>query len=209
MKKFWIAAVSVLFLIPMSLAAENHIVSLFGGLSIQGAVDAAQPGDTVIIEEGIYEIEESIRFSDKSGITFQGQGEVWILCSDLYTDVFSIVNCEDLNFYTIKARHKEFVPEYTCNGSVFSIANSSRIEILDCEFSGSGAIGVYLEYSDNINVSYSYIHHNSFSAFYLSSSTDVVISYNRIVDNAMFMTSYDTGSVEMYGNIIAGNDYSY
>jgi hypothetical protein len=198
--------ISFLLLTAFCINAETHRIVPFSQISIQEILDFVQPGDTVILEEGIYEIDSTVKIMDKDSITIQGEGEVWVLCTDIYEDVISIVNCRGIQVYGVKARHKEWVPEYACNGSVVYIANSTDIEMRDCEFNGCGAFGVYMDYSERVDISYCYLHHNSYSAFYLSGCTDIALSYNRIMDNASFLSAYDTGFIEMFGNIVADNE---
>ena len=169
-------------------------------------VDFAQPGDTIILEEGIYELDSALTISDTEGVVIQGEGEVWILCGDVYDNVITVEFAHDIHIYGLKARHKEWVPEYTCNGSVLYVANSQSVEVLDCEFNGCGAIGIYLENVQGASISYCYLHHNSFSALFFNKSSDVVLTFNRIMDNASFISAYDTGYIEMFGNVIVNNE---
>lgn len=187
-------------------AAETHRIRPRSQTTIQETIDLAQPGDSIILEEGIYETDKAITISDTDGIVLQGEGEVWILCSDVYANVISITDSHNIHIYGIKARHKEWVPEYTCNGSVLYAANSTSIEVLDCEFNGCGAFGIYLDYVEGAEISYCYLHNNSFSALYFNHSTDIVLTFNRIMDNASFMSAYNTGYIEMFGNVIANNE---
>jgi len=199
-------ALILLFSFSGVCGAEIHRITPRGQMSVQETIDFSQPGDTIILEEGIYETDEALTISDTDGIILQGEGEVWILCSDIYANVISVTNSHNIHIYGLKARHKEWVPEYTCNGSVLYVANATAIEVLDCEFNGCGAFGIYLDYVEGANISYCYLHHNSFSALYFNHSSDIVLTFNRIMDNAAFMSAYDTGYIEMYGNVIVNNE---
>jgi len=63
------AIAALIFALPSSASADTHIVN--PGQSIQAAVDAASPGDTVVVKAGTYH--ESVRIST-DGLTLRGHG---------------------------------------------------------------------------------------------------------------------------------------
>ena len=196
MKKSAGLALILLFFFAGFCGAETHRITPRSQMSVQESIDFSQPGDTIILEEGIYEVDEALTITDTDGIILQGEGEVWILCSDVYANVISVTNSHNIHIYGIKARHKEWVPEYTCNGSVLYVANATAVEVLDCEFNGCGAFGIYLDYVEGADISYCYLHHNSFSALYFNHSSDIFLTFNRIMDNASFVSALRFGNME-------------
>jgi parallel beta-helix repeat protein len=205
MNKLIIITALWLLCIPAGLTAETYIVYPYSQETIQDVIDKTGSFDDIIIKEGIYTISESLSISGKSGLTVMAEGEVWILSTDIYMNVIDITDSEEIMISNIKARHKEPLEEYECQGSVLYIENSRDISIFGCELNGSGAVGINLYGSDNIFISGCYIHQNSWTAINISECRHISIYENTIVDNAAFLSAYGVENIEIYGNVIAYN----
>jgi parallel beta-helix repeat protein len=205
MNKLIIITALWLLYIPAGLTAETYIVYPYSQETIQDVIDKTGSFDDIIIKEGIYTISESLSISGKSGLTVMAEGEVWILSIDIYMNVIDITDSEEIMISNIKARHKEPLEEYECQGSVLYIENSRDISIFGCELNGSGAVGINLYSSDNIFISGCYIHQNSWTALNISDCGNITIYENTIVDNGTFLSAYGVESIEIYGNVIAYN----
>jgi hypothetical protein len=72
-----------------ALAETLHVPGDF--TTIQAAVDAAQPGDLVLVAAGSYE--ETVTASLKQDVTLRGQGKVVLHGGDAGTAVLSLVTC--------------------------------------------------------------------------------------------------------------------
>ncbi len=186
-------------------AALEIVVEPGGVLGLQDAVNQARSGDAVRIHEGIYALPTSLLVKQKSDIVISGVGEVWLICDDYYSEVVSIRHCTDVEIVGIKATHREWSSEYACNAAVLGILESHTIAVYGCELNGCGAMGVSMEYSEDIRISGCYIHPNNFCALYIYDSDDISVTHNTIVEKAALISGYGIGSLEMEGNTIAGN----
>ena len=70
-----VAAACLLATAAPALAADRQVGKGKQYATIQSAVDAADPGDRVVVAKGVYR--ENVSFSDKDGLTFVGRGAVW------------------------------------------------------------------------------------------------------------------------------------
>ncbi|GMT49038.1 MAG: hypothetical protein IEMM0008_0577 [bacterium] len=197
--------ISVLFTLLCNVSFGKTIHVLPGGDTLQQTIEKAVSGDKILISEGTYETKKPIEITRKSNLTIEGQGNVWLLCDDVNVDVINISFSKNIKLVNLKARHKKPLKEYQCHGSVVKIALSSNIHIEDCELNGCGAIGIYTINSKKIVITKNYIHKNSFTALYLSNSTDVKITYNKIMNNKSFISLSNIKYLEMYGNTIQNN----
>ena len=175
---------------------------------LQEAISQARNGSTILVAEGIHRTDSAITVKGKTGLRIEGEGEAWIICSDIYANVVEIQDCSGVELTGIHARHEEPLEEYGCQGAVIGVLESNDIGIYDCELNGSGAMGVMIDNSGNVIVSGCLIQHNSFTAIYLYLAGPVSITHNRIFDNSSTLEAYDSTGIEIYGNVIA-NNYPY
>ncbi len=72
-----------------------------------------------------------------------------------------IVNCDRITVSGISATHTEPTEDERCYGNVFGIDGCHDITIESCEINGCGAIGVYTNLVDGIELSNNFIHDNT------------------------------------------------
>jgi nitrous oxidase accessory protein NosD len=70
-----VAAVFLLAAAAPALAADREVGRGKRYRTIQAAVDAADPGDRIVVSKGVYR--ETVFFQDKDGLKFVGRGAVW------------------------------------------------------------------------------------------------------------------------------------
>ena len=191
-----------------SVWADTIYVYPDGRPSLQEAIDQAGNGSTILVAEGVHRTDSALIVRGKTDLRIEGDGEAWIICSDIYENVIEIQECSSLELAGIHARHEEPPEEYGCEGAVVGVSESSDIGIYDCELNGSGGMGIFVENSSDVVVSGCLIQYNSFTAFYLYLAGPISITHNRIFDNAATLEAYDSSGIEMYGNVIA-NNYPY
>ena len=197
-----------LILLPLvSLPARSDTMMVVAGQgpSLQEAINQARSGTTIRVGEGIYKTDSALSIRGKRDLLVEGDGEVWIICRDVYQNVIEISDCTAVELRGIAAKHEEPLDEYECQGAVISITGSSGVEISDCELNGSGAMGVSIDNSQDVIVSGCVIQYNSYTAVYLYRAGPVSITHNRVFDNATTLQAYDSSGVEVYGNVIANN----
>jgi hypothetical protein len=172
---------------------------------LQAVIDAAGPGDRIILRQGIYLTQEALTIREKQGLSLVGLGEVSIVCQDVVDDVIRILDSEDILLLGIRARHEPSGSEAACEGAVISIDNSLRVAIQGCSLYGCGTVGVYAGRTHTLTVTDSVLQYNSFAAFHLVECDEVVIKTNTITRNNAFLFAYGVRGMEISGNAIAGN----
>jgi len=199
-------ALAVLFLCAAAcLPADTVRISAGGKVSLQAAIDAAADGDTIILQAGTYSSPVAISVSERNGITLRGQGEVRLLCTDLYENVLNLEGSRDVRIEAILARHSQPLGSYACEGSVISGQNIKGLVVSRCELAGSGSIGVDLSSCENVEVSDCFIHDNTFAAMSLTDVASITIAGNRIERNAATLYSAGVSGLTMAGNTISDN----
>ena len=176
-----------------------------GEITIQDAIEQAGPDANIVIYEGIYESDQTILIEGKQGLTITAEGEVWLICDDVYKNVITVSNSSDINLISLKARHDQWIPEYDCHGAVLYLEESNGIGVYDCELNGCGAMGLSAYRSRDIELDSCYLHRNSYAALYLYSVDEIYIYNCNITDNATFLSAYEVGSIDMEGNMISDN----
>lgn len=190
--------------------------------TIQAGIDAAEPGDTIHIQPGVYKITKSIHA--KSNITIQGADpEKTIIFTESFSDCSSHADPGMIYLHNVK---NVTIQNITFLGPADSLANqhnhggtseigglrearngimiknSKNIKITNCKFSMLLSDGVRVEHSQNLNIRNSIFDcagHDSISLFK---------SENAIIENCRFnlmintcIRIYNSESVQIQNNI--------
>ncbi len=177
--------------------------------NLQTAINSALKDTVIELEEIICHYKDSLQIKNKEHLTIEGQGDVWIIVDNIYTDVIKIQNSQRIFLKNIKARHQKPLDNFNCEGAVVNIINSNYIWLNSCELNGSGAVGVQAEKSTNIIVNQCYIHHNTLAAFWLDNSDSIAIHDNTITENGSTIYGLTAGNIRMTNNIIGNNKGSF
>jgi len=190
------------------LPAETVRVSPSGQRSLQAAIDSARNGDSIVLAAGTYSSAAAVTLADRERLTLRGEGDVRIVCMDLYQNVIAVIGGRDLRIEGIQARHAQPLNAYECEGSVIWAENVKGLVISRCELAGSGSIGVDLSGSEEVEVTGCWLHNNTFAAISLTDVSSITISDNRIVGNAATMYAAGVSGLTMAGNVISDNGAS-
>lgn len=121
--------------------------------SLQGAIEIADPGDTVYVCPGSY---DPIVIDDRmTGIDIIGDGAT-LMADDPYETILSILGTSDINIAGFWLYH--LTPD-TCLAGCIYISQSNDIEITGCDISGSGYYGISVSGSSDIIITDNNIHH--------------------------------------------------
>jgi len=165
--------------------------------TIHEAVYSAQRGSVILVEEGIYASNSTIRIDGKHHITIEGKGRVQINCLEPQFAVIFIEKSSNISIKNIRAKHLNN-PDYAnvCSGAVIWIDESSDVNIEGCELNGCGTFGVDIINSRSITVKNNDIHHNSIAGVRVVKHIDVSVLNNTIRDNAAAI-AVDTGTIAL------------
>jgi hypothetical protein len=204
MKKFCLTVV-ILIVVVLQISGIEHTYSRSSRKSLQSALDSLENNDTLYIRQGIYVQKTGVTLRDVENVSIIGDGEVWIISQDLYSDVFMVRDCGPVTFENLKMRHQEPLEEYECNGGVLFADNVTTLIVDGCELNGCGAIGLWSTNCGTLEITNCFIHDNSWTAFYLTDIQSLTLSYCTIVDNASFFEAYRVEQISMHDNMIAYN----
>ena len=78
-------------------------------------------------------------------LTIQGDGDkpVDIVAEPRYSEIFTLLGCNNITFKNIRAGHTIIPDNYECNAGVLYIQDSQKINILDSILYGCGAEGIF------------------------------------------------------------------
>lgn len=226
-KRVVVAFITSLLLVggvPVGGFCETLAVGKGGGFTtIQEAVNAARPGDDIVVASGRYETDESIYIARKKNLVIRGEGTVEIACRD-YVPVFYIYHSQKIMISRIHGVHHVDDPAVGRAGcgpgaTIITAEKCVGIVIQDCELNGCGQTGFEGLDSNMIVLNRNYMHDNVHSAAEFSFSgtkPDVMIANNRIEENfgpvlisrqAGVWSSYDRNTQEQSGVVITGNTW--
>lgn len=208
MKKLLII-LAVLVLSGFQVSAADFTHTKSSRRPLQDVLNTLEDGDTLFIKQGIYVQKSGLGLGNVNNVSIIGDGEVWIICTDIYADVLRVTNCGSVTLENLKMRHQEPPEEYECNGSVLSAENVSRLVIERCELNGCGAIGVWAYECEGVKVTNCFIHDNTLAGIYLYKAGSALITHNTIVDNDKSFEVHNVDELRLYDNIIAYNSPDY
>lgn len=227
------AITSVLFIllvtaliIPTS-AAELHVGRADGYKTIQDAVNAATPGDVVIVAPGTY-VENvfvdkplTIRSSDGAASTIvqaavENKDIFSLTGNDIRIDGFMIVGLHGSSGVGINNASRCVVTNNIAYGNIRGVylQSSTDNEVSNNNLTDNG-YGVYLDYSSNNTISNNVATYErgmpNGSALgdgvFMDTSTSNTISNNDLSNNHAFGISlYESPNNTIVGNVIAAND---
>lgn len=185
--------------------AGPELVEPVSALDLQGLIDKAKEGDVLKIPKRVYVLSRGLRVEGRTRIRLQFEPGSKVLVDDVDDNVLTILQSEDISVTHASLSHKKPLQEYSCDGSVIAIRQSNKIAIEDSELNGCGAVGVDCADSKGISVVRCFVHHNTFNAFTIYRSGDVLIRGNVIEDNANTLQADKVDGLEMADNLIRRN----
>jgi hypothetical protein len=206
--------------------AETLVVGKGGRFqAIQEAINAAGPGDIVLIKSGQYVQDDSLMIDEKKKLEIRGEGKVDIACTE-YVPVFYITRSQRIMISNIHGVHQVTDPavgkgECGPGATIITAEDSTGIVIQKCELNGCGQTGFEARSSDKIVLDGNYIHDNVYSAVTLyyerdGKTPDVTITNNRLEGNFGpviisprfgLLHLYDRDTKKEPGIVLAGNKW--
>lgn len=174
-------------------------------LDLQALIDHAPHAGEVYVPYGRYRLKEGLKIRGRERITLTARTGTWIYVDDPHAHVISIEGSKDIQIRNLSLQHWEPLEVYECHGSVVHIQNSERVFIYNSVLDGCGAVGVYAQDSQEVQVTHCLIRNNSFNALYLARLKGVQLFSNVIHDNGNFMQAYDVEDIEMRENEVRDN----
>lgn len=154
-----LAVIAAGFWFCCSSAFAGEIVVPRDHATVQQAIDSAQAGDVVVIENGTYK--QALKF--KSGVALRGRFPLGAIIEsdDPLVPVIEITNCANAQVSALTIRYtgeKAFpVPD---PAKCVIEATDSAVEIVDCDISGGAMSGVLFQGSGNSTIRNCDVHAN-------------------------------------------------
>jgi parallel beta-helix repeat protein len=155
--------------------AEPHYVN--SGESIQGAIDNATAGDTIIVRDGMYTENVNVNVDHLTIKSEHGYDSTVVHAANTSDHVFEVtadyVNITGFTVTDATGAASDYI--YTCGIQLYQAEH--------CIISDNNALnnwrGIYLVYSSNNSLTGNTASNNTYSGIYLSSSCN----YNTLTDN--------------------------
>jgi parallel beta-helix repeat protein len=193
--------VFLLALVAAPAARAENVVVLS---TIQAAVDAAQPGDTVIVRPGRYH--ESVTIA-KSGITLRGGRGAVLDASGFSTGIRASsgpgggvcppLTLHDLVVDGLRIQNASFTGVFFRGVDGFAVRDGS--------YTGNRAYAIFPVCSRNGAIEGNDVSGTSDGAIYVGSSHDVSIEHNHASDSAAGILVENSTDVVVRGNTTIGN----
>lgn len=191
--------------------ADNHTIAPGEGAAerLQEALILAEPGDTITLEAGRYELTEGLSL-DVEGVTIRGAG--------MEGDAQSILDFtnqqgagEGLLITSDNVTLRDFAVENAKGDGIKSkgadniIYHGLRVEWTAGPKASNGAYGIYPVESSNILVQESYVRGASDAGIYVGQSENIIVRRNRVVENVAGIEIENSNYAEVTENLTTKN----
>jgi parallel beta-helix repeat protein len=192
----------------MDVRAAGRVVTVT--TTIQAAVDAAQPGDTVVVPAGRYH--ETVTIT-RSGITIRGGRDAILDAAGFSTgirassgtitpgpDGFPV--CPGLNLHDI---HIDGLRIVNASFTGVLLRGVDGFSVRDGAYSGNRAYAIFPICSRDGVVEGNSVEGTDDAAIYIGDSDDVLIARNRATNSTVGIEIENTTNTVVEGNIVTGN----
>ncbi len=188
--------------------AETHTISPGEGAQerIQEALILAEPGDTIMLEAGRYELTDGLSL-DVDGVTIKGAG--------MGASVLDFTNQagsgEGLLVTSDNVTLRDFAVENAKGDGIKSkgadqiVYHAIRVEWTNGPDANNGAYGIYPVEASNILVQDSYVRGASDAGIYVGQSENIIVRRNRVVENVAGIEIENSNYAEVTENLTTKN----
>lgn len=191
--------------------ADNHTIAPGEGAAerLQEALILAEPGDTIMLEAGRYELTEGLSL-DVEGVTIRGAG--------MEGDTQSILDFtnqqgagEGLLVTSNNVTLRDFAVENAKGDGIKSkaadniIYHGLRVEWTAGPKASNGAYGIYPVESSNVLVQDSFVRGASDAGIYVGQSENIIVRRNRVVENVAGIEIENSNFAEVTENLTTKN----
>jgi len=191
----WVARLLTIWLVPLSVSAT--IIEVREGDRIQDAVNAAQPGDEILVYPGLYS--ETV-YVDKDDITLRGvvEGNKWPhLDGQKQLNDAILYSGNGFSVEWFKITHYKGNAIMGQAGNNFSIRNNWVID--------SGVYGIFPEFGENGLIENNILSGIEDAAIYVGMSDYVDVRNNQVFDNVAGIEIENSRHVLVEGNLAKNN----
>ncbi len=206
MIRLTLAALALASVAPV--LAETHTISPGEGAQerIQEALILAEPGDTIMLEAGRYELTDGLSL-DVDGVTIKGAG--------MGESVLDFTNQagsgEGLLVTSDNVTLRDFAVENAKGDGIKSkgadqiVYHAVRVEWTNGPDASNGAYGIYPVEASNILVQNSYVRGASDAGIYVGQSENIIVRRNHVVENVAGIEIENSNYAEVTENLTTKN----
>lgn len=161
---------------PVSLKNKQNKITKFE--TIQAAINSSNDGDTILLENKIYD--EQIKIIDKNDLTIVGiNSSIEIKRDDT---VIEIINSNNIKLQSLGVKHNIGQP---CSDNCINIINSKKVSISGCDIHGSGFVGIYISgNSEETKIENNKIHNCTYGvSAYVPKGLKIQFINNKLYEN--------------------------
>ena len=191
----WVASLLVIWLVSLSVNAK--VIEVREGERIQDAVNAAQPGDEILVYPGLYS--ETV-YVDKDDITLRGvvEGNKWPhLDGKKQLNDAILYSGNGFSVEWFKITHYKGNAIMGQAGNNFSIRNNWVID--------SGVYGIFPEFGENGLIENNILSGIEDAAIYVGMSDYIDVRNNQVFDNVAGIEIENSRHVLVEGNLAKSN----
>ena len=191
--------------------ADNHTIAAGEGAAerLQEALILAEPGDTIVLEAGRYELTDGLSL-DVEGVTIRGAG-----MDGEGASILDFTNQqgagEGLLVTSDNVTLRDFAVENAKGDGIKSkgadniIYHGLRIEWTAGPKASNGAYGIYPVESSNVLVQDSFVRGASDAGIYVGQSENIIVRRNRVVENVAGIEIENSNYAEVTENLTTKN----
>ncbi|MEL6528615.1 MAG: parallel beta-helix domain-containing protein [Pseudomonadota bacterium] len=206
MIRYAVAAIALVSAAP--LLAETHTIAAGEGAQerLQEALILAEPGDTVVLEAGRFELTDGLSL-DVDNVTLKGAG--------MNASVLDFTNQsgagEGLLVTSDGVTLRDFAIENAKGDGIKSkgadqiIYHALRVEWTNGPDASNGAYGIYPVEARDILVQDSYVRGASDAGIYVGQSENIIVRRNRVVENVAGIEIENSNFAEVTENLTTRN----
>lgn len=116
-----------------------------------------------------------------SNMTITGDAEIVI--ENIYSDVLTFRDCENITLSGLKIGHLEPLEEYSCEGAVLNLENCSGVTVEKCSLYGCGAVGLQTSGVTELNINECKIYDCSYTGVWLTNGTKASVKNTEFYDS--------------------------
>jgi parallel beta-helix repeat protein len=184
--------------------------ALFANLEkdLQTQFILAEPGDTISIPEGHYQIQGTLSVEGKENLVIRGFGKDRSILSFLNQSEgaqgISITNSKNilLEGFTVQDSKGDAIKVQYTDGIIF---RNIKAEWTGGPKETNGAYGLYPVQCQNVLIEHSISIGASDAGIYVGQSNDIVVRYNEVYDNVAGIEIENSNNAEVYENYSHGN----
>ena len=196
---FYISLVLLVALLAVPVQAQAHVIVV--STTIQAAVDAANPGDTVRVPPGVYR--ENV-FVTKDNITIEGSRGVILdgagLPGTSGITVRSLIPSARINGFRLTGLR---IQNYVRNGVILNRVDNYQID--HAEFADNLAYGIFPIRSTNGLIEFNHVSGSDDTGIYIGQSSGAVIRKNHVTDCTVGISAEVSSNITVQDNRVMDN----